>query len=332
MKVPNVTICMAVYNAEKYIKEAIESVLKQTYTDFELLIINDGSTDTSLEIVGSFSDSRIRIIHNSENKGLLFTRNRGLQEALGTYIAIFDADDICAIDRIEKQVHFLENNPVIVICGTWGVTINEKSEVFGHKIMPEINTDLIPIEMLFRNQFIHSSVMYKKNIAIELEGYVSVNGCEDYGLFSKMAIHHKMANLPFFLIQYREHEGGISKVKSEEIGVGEMQILKFLYQRLDLDDTLLQIPFSVVRNNYLNLSSDSITNFFISILENNIQKQLFNIQNFNFIAFSHWYKIVNETKNKKALIQFYKYSKKYNFKLRSKQQKKLIQILINPFN
>ncbi len=115
---PKVTVLMPVYNAEKYLKTAIESILKQTFSDFELLIINDGSTDGSEEIIRSFNDKRIRLFNNEQNLGIIKTLNKGLNLAKGEYIIRMDADDISLPDRLELQVKYMEENPGIGISGT----------------------------------------------------------------------------------------------------------------------------------------------------------------------------------------------------------------------
>ena len=116
---PKVTVLMPVYNGEKYLKEAITSILLQTFDDFEFLIINDGSSDASVDIIQSFRDPRIRLVHNDTNIGLIATLNKGLKLAHGKYVARMDQDDISLPRRLEKQTYFMDNNPDVGVCGTW---------------------------------------------------------------------------------------------------------------------------------------------------------------------------------------------------------------------
>jgi len=111
-----VTVLMPVYNGEKYLNEAIDSILNQTYTNFEFLIINDGSTDRSVEIIKGYNDSRIKLIHNKKNMGLVYTLNRGLALALGKYIVRMDADDISLPNRFKLQLDFMEINTEVALC------------------------------------------------------------------------------------------------------------------------------------------------------------------------------------------------------------------------
>lgn len=160
----NITVFIPLYNAENYIKKTIQSVLNQTYKNFEILIINDASTDQSVSIVESFSDDRIRLIHNDTNKGICYTRQRGVIEARGKYIAILDADDIAMPNRLEKQFAFLEKNPEIAVCGSDAYFIDENDQPINHKHDINFDSKIIKIENLFANQFINSSALIRKKM------------------------------------------------------------------------------------------------------------------------------------------------------------------------
>ena len=141
---PKVTVLMPVYNAEKYLIEAIRSILTQSFMDYELLIINDGSTDDSLKIIKSFSDKRIRLVQNERNIGQANSLNKGIKLARGEYIVRMDADDISLSERIKKQVKFMDANPEIGISGTWIKPLYEKL-VWGGKINGSLPVD--PVEV-----------------------------------------------------------------------------------------------------------------------------------------------------------------------------------------
>lgn len=328
---PKITVVMAVYNGAKYIRESIQCVLEQTFTDFELLILNDGSTDNSMEVVAEFKDPRIRILHNEKNSGILFTRNRGLQEAFGKYVAVLDCDDLCSPNRLELQFQYLEANSDVAVCGTWGIMIDENNTVFGHQIMPEIHKDRVAIQMLFTNQFIHSSVVYHKDIALKVGGYTAVNGCEDYGLFSRISIEHKMANLPEFLTKYREHSQGISKTKVDSIRVGEKQILDFLYQRFAINEELLEVPFAYIKNEYLELQPEQINTYFTTMLAQNKTKKIFQESDFQAVFFEKWYDWTKNNQSKVCAKVIYKTAKMYHYHWSQKQKRKLFKLRFNPF-
>ncbi|WP_406659832.1 glycosyltransferase family 2 protein [Methanolobus sp. ZRKC3] len=235
MKNPKVSVIMPVYNAEKYLKDAIESILNQTFLNFELLIINDGSTDKSRTIIESYNDPRIRLLNNKENSGLAKVRNRGIDEAKAEYIAWLDADDISHPLRLEKQVKLLDEHPEIGICGTWVKTIGTKR---NHKWRYPTNPDFIRCRMLFDDPLATSSVMLRKELLVEDNQYFDLNypPAEDYDLWERLSYCCKITNIPKILTFYRLHENQTSKMnalqqKSSVWNVQERQIkrLNILY-------------------------------------------------------------------------------------------------------
>ena len=145
---PLVTILMPVYNAELYLKRAIESILNQTYKNIEFLIINDGSTDNSLAIIKSYSDKRIVLIENDKNSGLIYSLNIGLKKASGKYIARMDADDISYPTRIQKQCAFMENHNEIGILGTF----IQKENKFKNYSNPNLTSNELKARLIFNNK------------------------------------------------------------------------------------------------------------------------------------------------------------------------------------
>jgi len=206
---PLVSVLMPVYNGEKYLKEAIESVLHQTYTNFEFIIVNDGSTDVSEQIILSYSDDRIVYLKNTYNLKLIQTLNLGFSKAKGKYIARMDADDISLPMRLEKQVEFLEKNPDIGVLGT-GVLLKTDKETT--ELLYHTDDASIRFALAFYCPFIHPTVMLRKTIVDELPVVFDVNyvHAEDYELWTRLAHVTKLANLPAFLLEYRIHDNQIS--------------------------------------------------------------------------------------------------------------------------
>ncbi|MDX2173404.1 MAG: glycosyltransferase [Bacteroidota bacterium] len=207
---PLISIILPVYNAQDYIKESIDSILNQTYKNFEFIIINDGSTDKSEEIILSFNDSRIKYF-SQKNIGLAGTLNVGLNFATGIYIARQDQDDISHKDRLEKQIDYLEKNPSILLLGTRAKIFSNSQQdlrFHNHATHPaELKFDL-----LFDNPFVHSSVMFKKEIINEIGNYnTDKSFFEDYELWSRFSAKGSVANLKNVLVDYRHHEQGLSK-------------------------------------------------------------------------------------------------------------------------
>jgi glycosyltransferase involved in cell wall biosynthesis len=225
-----VSILMAVYNGEKYLREAIESMLNQTYTNFEFLIINDGSTDTTEEIIMSYQDERIRHIKNEQNLKLIASLNKGLDLAIGKYIARMDADDISMPERLKKQVEYLEKNPQIGVLGSWVEIIGkEEPMIIQHKT----NFNDIRVELLFHNYLCHPSVMLN-NLILKKHNlnYPNFLHAEDYGLWIQVAKYGKIEILPEFLLKYREHGENISLTLKKEQKIQDSTIRKIQLNEL----------------------------------------------------------------------------------------------------
>lgn len=213
IKNPKVTVLMPVYNGAAFLREAIESVLRQTYADMEILVIDDGSTDGSAAIISSYADPRIRFEQNDGNKGIIFTLNRGMRIARGAYVARMDADDICVSGRIERQVRFLDEHPDVAVVGGW-------IRVFGSTVpytdrYPETH-DAIRTELFFKNAFAHPTVMFRREVMLEHELFYeeAYKHVEDYALWVHASRLVRLANLQEVLLRYRVHGTSVSKVHS----------------------------------------------------------------------------------------------------------------------
>lgn len=221
---PIISVLMPVYNGEKYLREAIDSILQQTFPDFELIICDDSSTDSSANIIHSYRDSRIKIIYNETNLGIVKTRNRLFHEASGEYVSIMDCDDIACPQKLEKQLDFLKNHPDYGLCGTWSKKINEQHHTVGYIQMPEQDTD-IRINLLFQSSFVQSSVMIKKTLGEHLYYRDEFPVAEDYDLWERLSHHTLMHNIPEFLLFYRWHEENISQNKANLLNEKRDQII-----------------------------------------------------------------------------------------------------------
>lgn len=213
---PKVTVLMTVYNTEKYIRTAIFSVLNQTFKDFEMLIINDGSTDQTEEIILSFKDPRIRYYKNELNLGISTSLNKGIELSNGKYIARMDGDDINYPNRLGKQVAFLDQHKDHGLIGSWYYVINNNGALRTVKRKSTVDID-IRLSMLFENQFIQSSVMMRTAMLKEMRYDVELEVCEDYDLFMRFLYKSKVANIPEELITYRWYGGNTSIVKQRLI-------------------------------------------------------------------------------------------------------------------
>jgi len=219
---PKVTVLMAVYNGERYLREAIESVLSQTFADFEFLILNDGSTDSSAAIVRSYSDRRIRLIDNQRNVGLARSLNQGLELAQGTYVARQDADDISDPDRLARQVSFLETHADVALVGTWYQKIDAGGQVIGRRQPPCEHIEIC-WSLLFFCPFAHTAVMLRKDPVLEQVGFynAALTYSMDYELWFRIAARMPVANLGEYLLRVRSSPWSMTNTYGEHTGEGQ---------------------------------------------------------------------------------------------------------------
>lgn len=241
MNPPKVSIIMAVYNGEKYLTEAIESILNQTLSDSEFIIINDGSTDNSKAIINKYLKEQVRIIENSENIGLTKSLNRGLSVAKGSYIARIDADDTALPGRLQKQAEFLDKNRHIHIVGSWFDEYDHE----GNKIRTnkaKIHSILIRWRLLFGNAFGHSTVMLRKDCIQDSLYNESVRYGQDYELWSRLCWKWDSANIPEVLVHRRVTRDSITiQNKEEHMKIGRkisMENLSWVLDKTITDNDL----------------------------------------------------------------------------------------------
>lgn len=215
-----VSVIMSNYNtSEEYLREAIESILNQTYSDFEFIIVDDCSTDNSLDIINSYTDPRIVILKNEKNLGITKSLNRALKIAKGEFVARMDGDDIALPERLEKQVDFLRADPDVIVCGTWvelfGNGASEYNEKTSCKKLPDRET--LCINLLFGNHLniIHPTAMFnhrllKANGITYNEDYIYA---QDYRMWVECSKVAKLANVPEILFKYRIHGNAVSVSK-----------------------------------------------------------------------------------------------------------------------
>ncbi len=202
---------MTTYNRAHFIREAIESVLQQTYQNWELLILDDASTDDTEHVIDSFvtGDSRIQYLPTPQNLGITKNRNRGLREAHGEYIAILDSDDVwCDATKLERQVSYLESHPDALLVGTQVKVIDENGAQVGALAYKIADAD-IRKTILLRNEFAHSSIVFRMCPGVHYDETVPI--WEDYELILNLGTRGALANLTETMTAYRKHSGNISK-------------------------------------------------------------------------------------------------------------------------
>lgn len=213
---PEITVLMSVYNGERFLREAIESILNQSYSNFEFLIINDASTDSSRDIILSYKDKRIRLMDNEQNIGLTRSLNSGLTLARGKYIARMDADDISMPERFEKQIRLLNNNHDIGLTGTYYQVITDNKRVI-EIIMPPTDNYEIKTKLSDGSQFCHGSVMFLKECIEKVGPYKEIfKSAQDYDLWLRISQKYNVANIPEPLYQWRFHLNSVSMNRSSQ--------------------------------------------------------------------------------------------------------------------
>lgn len=251
MPKPYLTVLMPIYNGERYLRSALESILAQTFTDFELLIIDDGSTDSSRAICDSYCDSRMRIVTNERNLGLIATLNRGLDLARGEFVARMDCDDISFPRRLERQIEFMERHPEVGISGTWYEIVSDH----GRRTITRPTEDrILRFFLVFDNMFLHSSMILRKRFldSNSLRYDPKFRYAEDYEFWVRCSEYTRIANLPEVLVLYRQHSENTStrfrKEQRRTVGCVRRQQLQLLGMMLandevDLHNAIVDLAF-----------------------------------------------------------------------------------------
>jgi glycosyltransferase involved in cell wall biosynthesis len=306
-----ISVVLAVYNGEKYLKEAIDSVLFQTFTDFELVIINDGSTDSTSGIILGYRDPRIVYLENETNKGLIYSLNRGLSVSRGKYIARMDGDDVALSKRLQLQYDYLETHPEIGICGSnieAFFSTKRKSMIVR---FPETD-ELIRAFILFQSPFCHPAVMMRKELIEKnnLRYPGEFLHAEDYALWIALLKYTKAYNIPQTLLRYRIHEKSITaSTKTDKTFINSVLIQNQYFQEknitISLEDTVLFSRF-VNRSEAYDLSVDNqqaigriLENFLLQLFEK--QRKMYPIA-MDFISSACFYRFLKGRKYPQMLF------------------------------
>ncbi len=229
---PEISVIMPAYNAEKYIAESIESVLNQTFKDFELLILDDASSDKTKEIVLSYAqkDNRIVYVEKQSNHGPATLRNEGISLAKGTFIALNDADDLSETTRFEKQISVFKSQPNVAVCGSWILNFGDNMESYVFEA-PQ-NPIEIKLTFLSYDCLANSSAMFRKSCVENLEYQKEFVPAEDYKLWSEVIVNHDFFIIQEALVHYRQHENNISKTKADNLAISDLKIKTDLFLKI----------------------------------------------------------------------------------------------------
>jgi glycosyltransferase involved in cell wall biosynthesis len=310
---PTISVIMPVYNTEKYVKESVDSILNQTFNDFELIIIDDCSSDGTVKVLESYSDSRIKLIQNTENLGLTKNLNKALDIAKGEFIARMDADDISLPTRFEKQVKAFRSNNALGICGTW---FENFGDILG-TTRYAITHEEIAFGLLYQSQFCHPSVMMRKSVLDEfqLRYDETFTTAQDYELWSRIIFKTQASNLPEVLLKYRFHSQSISSTKKEQqlnnrntIITNIFNSLEVIFEEIEVE---LFVSFCNASFEFTNSELKRIMNISEELSKSIRFEKICNNSWFNSMIAEKWYHLTYNSKNK-LTFDLFKQASFYN--------------------
>lgn len=290
---PKLSIVMPVYNRENYIESAIDSILNQTFTDFEFIIINDGSQDNTVKLIEAYDDSRIKLFHNDRNRGIVYSRNHGLQKATGQYVGMFDSDDVALPNKFEKQIGFLEQNPDVAMVGAWVKWIDGDGRLSGKSWTLPAPPHMIPAMMVFRNYFIQSTIVVRRD-AIPEGGYSEgFDIVEDSKMWFDISLKHKVANIQEYLLHYRMHDDNISDMSDKHVN-NSKKLISYILSKIDIHANEKELNLHLELKN--NESFASLNDFYdmekwlMKIYQHNKKAKVYDEQVFRKVVFNRWLK------------------------------------------
>lgn len=237
---PRVTVLMPVFNGGGFLVEAIRSILEQTFSDFEFLIVDDGSTDDSAAVVSSFADPRIRLVRNGANLGLIASLNVGLGLSRGTYVARMDADDVSLPERLQRQVEYLDAHPEVTVCGSWLEAFDGRTVTLWS---PPLTDPEIKCSLLFESVIYHPTVMVRQSALLKgpVRYHPGYPHAEDYELWARMAGNWRFANLDCVLLRYRLHDLSIGRRESVGQAIAAARVRQGMLSLLGLDPAAAEL-------------------------------------------------------------------------------------------
>ncbi|PGA14220.1 hypothetical protein COL65_22230 [Priestia aryabhattai] len=288
--IPLVSVIMSVYNTENsYLVEAIESILNQTYENFEFIIIDDCTNEGNVEVIKKYKDSRINLIQNKNNLGLTRSLNKGIKLAKGKYIARMDADDISELDRFEKQINYLEENPEVMVLGGYAQILG-KNKIFMSKLEDD---ETFKIRMMFFNcALAHPTAMINKNLLIShhIQYDESIKKSQDYMLWVECMLVSKIRVLNDVVLQYRIHDQQITIANSEEQKKCTIEIQKKLLELLieePISEEIGNLHYSIASGQYCS-SIENYERHMNTLIKSNENKLLYDKKKFKKECYYLW--------------------------------------------
>ena len=304
---PKVSVIIPFHNACKYLESAVLSVLNQTFSDFELILIDDGSTDGGSSVLQAVSDSRIRFYRNEKNVGIPAARNQGIQYANGEYLAWLDGDDLSLPDRIQKQVALFDRNPNLGLCGTSVKTLGAHTDVEWH--YPTCSK-FLRCRMLFDNPFTTSSIMMRaealKNENMRFDTSFAV--AEDYDLWERISRNWETTNIQEVLTRYRIHAtqstAGKEKISQERVWEIQSRLLQGLGINACETEKKLHLEIGVGwKFPTKEAGFDTVDRWLLKLLNANLVRKYFDFEKFKEALAERWLLAANSAPSKKGLFE-----------------------------
>ncbi|MBC7411482.1 MAG: glycosyltransferase family 2 protein [Bacteroidia bacterium] len=313
MSQPLISILLPVYNAQLFLANAINSVLAQTYTHFELLIINDGSTDDSERIILSYNDPRIRYIKNEHNLQLIATLNKGIAVAQGEYIARMDADDECMPTRLQKQVNYMQDNHNVAACGTYAKRVDISTNTITDWEYPARHNEM-KCRLFWGSTIIHPTAMIRTTVLKHIMYNANYPHAEDYKLWKDISQHYELANIPEYLLNYTMHDRQITETQKASMNTTSFKINKEWLSELGVE-----LPKEIEEHykkylyydytNWTNTNVKQLIAFLELLYTHNNSKNIFNTQLFaQQLAERIYFVIFNTNKTAYKGLGYYQHS------------------------
>ena len=290
MNTPLVSILMPVHNSQAHLKEAIGSILAQTYQNYEFIIIDDGSTDGGYKLAQSYKDKRIKLLRHANNRGIVVSLNEGIRIALGKYIVRMDGDDISLPERVRSQVSYMEKHPQVGVCGSW-------IEVFGKQNYiwrTPTESDLIKTRMFFESSIAHPSAIIRKSVLDQhrLTYDSRFQYVEDYKLWWDISKYAKLANIPQVLLRYRTHNTQIGRQKTIEQKLAFEQLKNQILIELVPHPTRTELNTNVRATDWSPQSNfpelQAIKKWYEKLLKYNRKRNIYNRKHFIKVLAERW--------------------------------------------
>jgi len=318
MRRPLVSVFIPTYNREKYIFESVCSILNQSFKDFELIVVDDGSTDNTREILASIKDERLKVYFNDKNMGIPYTRNRGIELASGEYVALLDSDDVATVDRLEKQVDFLNKHPDCAVVGGFVARINQHSKVIRTIKFRYTKPDYIHSSMLFQCPLNNTTVMGRTSLFKKFKYNSDFKLGEDHELFMRLYLSgYKLYNMNRILGFFRYHNERTTSIKldvsissQKEIVKRQLEILDINFTENDLNNHIYLSSKSRSKSAHVDIDIDFIKwaeSWFLDLITANNKIKLYPVNAFKHIIGTRWGQICLLRGTKKLTSEKIKY-------------------------